>query len=66
MTKEEREAFELAAEEAGFRTDKINGQYILMAWRARKVWNAAIQWERKRAAEELKAQEGLRQERPGT
>ncbi len=44
MTKEEREAFELAAEKAEFRCDRINGQYLLLTRQAQEVWQAAIAW----------------------
>ena len=58
-----REAFESAAEEVGFRTQRINGEYIMLTKRAWKLWQAAVKWERQR--QRGAASEGLQQERPG-
>ena len=66
MTDRKREAFEKDATHLGYICTMIGGKYsryTAMAW---KLWNLAIRWERKRAAKELKTQDGLRQERPGT
>jgi len=58
MTKEEREAFEIAGDVAGFRCDRINGQYVLMTRQALKVWKAAIEWAEKE--EERKSSAALK------
>ncbi len=41
MNDPNREAFEVAADLIGFRTDKINDSYIMLTQRAWRVWQAA-------------------------
>ena len=62
----EQEGFEYNATHLGYICTMIGEKYSLYTAMAWKLWNLAIRWERKRVAEELKTQEGLRQERPGT
>ncbi len=66
MNDPNREAFEKAVTHLGYVCTMIGGKYSLYTNMAWQLWNMAIRWERKRAAKELKTQEGLRQERPGT
>lgn len=62
----EQEGFEDNATHLGYICTMLGDKYSLYTGMAFKLWLAAIRWERRRAAKELKAQEGLRQERPGT
>ncbi len=75
MTDENREAFEKDATHLGYVCTMVGGKYSLYTNMAFMVWNAAIRWERRRAAKAKQCkrcgcnqctQDGLRQERPGT
>ncbi len=66
MTDPNREAFEKDATHLGYNCTMIGEKYSLYVNMAWQLYQAAIRYEKKRAAKELKVQEGLRQERPGT
>ena len=63
MTDPNREAFEADATHLGYICTQVGGKYSLYVGMAFKLWNAAIRYEKKKAAKELKTQEGLRHER---
>ena len=62
MNDPNREAFEVAADLIGFRTDKINDSYIMLTQRAWRVWQAAKSHAAQEYAESV---EGRLQERHG-
>ena len=67
MSDPNQEAFEKDATHLGYNCAMVGGKYSLYTGMAWKLWNAALRYEEKKAAKELKAYaEGLQQERPGT
>ncbi|KKL70276.1 hypothetical protein LCGC14_2106530 [marine sediment metagenome] len=63
MKSPSQKAFESIATYIGYICTMVGGKYSLYTNMAFMIWNAAIRYEKKRAAKELTVQDGLRHER---